>query len=125
MSTAKSKQINSTLLAPVNANETLGPRGRDLEGADSPAGAPSKRRKTRSRSKIEINNDQNEIQSEEEDDYESDHMSDIIPADLDGFHSAWQKTINHVVKAIVSIRFCQVAPFDTDGKKKNTIDQVK
>lgn len=106
-----STQVNmsSAPLTPEKQALPLLPKDRNFEGGDSPASTtstyPAKRRKV-------------DPLHEEEDALSSDDvpMSDVLPIASDLKPSKWQGTINNVVKAIVSIRFSQVAAFDTEGK---------
>lgn len=105
----------STPLTPEKQTFPLLPKDRNFEGGDSPASTtstyPAKRRKV----------DPSEEEDEDEDALLSDDvcMTDVLPITTSELKpSKWQGTINNVVKAIVSIRFSQVAAFDTEGKKK-------
>lgn len=84
------------------------PKDRNFEGGDSPASTtptyPAKRRK------IDPLEDEDALS-------EDVPMSDVLPINSELKPSKWQGTINNVVKAIVSIRFSQVAAFDTEGNK--------
>lgn len=95
------------------------PRNRDLEDIDSPAATsnvPAKRRRLSREQDLEANGeDHNEVgdsmydDSMDMDDLDaSSKISPVIP-------HKWQLTIEKVIKAIVSIRFSQVAAFDTEG----------
>ncbi|KAI8391518.1 trypsin-like cysteine/serine peptidase domain-containing protein [Radiomyces spectabilis] len=91
------------------------PKDRNMEGGDSPAGTPrtypSKRRKV---DPNELNGKGHHLAEQEVD--SDDDMTDIPTSDISPSDpSKWQTTINNVVKAIVSIRFSQVAAFDTEG----------
>lgn len=83
------------------------PKDRDFEGADSPAATPcqpAKRRKVvngTSNSNLNDTTDRETMLLDE-------RALDLKP-------TKWQSTIEQVVKAIVSIRFSQVAAFDTEG----------
>lgn len=83
------------------------PKDCNFEGGDSPASTasayPAKRRKVDSQ-----NDDATSLNDLP--------MTDILPIEPELKPSKWQGTINNVVKAIVSIRFSQVAAFDTEGK---------
>lgn len=100
--------MSSAPLTPEKQALPLLPKDRNFEGGDSPASTtstyPAKRRKV-------------DPLHEEEDALSSDDvpMSDVLPIASDLKPSKWQGTINNVVKAIVSIRFSQVAAFDTEG----------
>lgn len=105
--------MSHTPLSPEKASSLpLLPKDRNFEGGDSPASTPStypaKRRK------VEPSFRQGE---EEEDALSADDavMTDALPIIPELKPSKWQGTINNVVKAIVSIRFSQVAAFDTEG----------
>lgn len=82
------------------------PKNREFEGGDSPALTPEsypfKRRKTGGDNTAVNNGILNNL-SESLSEYSSSNSS------------LWQETIEKVVKAIVSIRFSQVAAFDTEG----------
>lgn len=113
----------STPLTPEKQSFPLLPKDRNFEGGDSPASTtstyPAKRRKV----------DPSEEEEEDEDALLSDDvsMTDVLPIISELKPSKWQGTINSVVKAIVSIRFSQVAAFDTEGnrsQKKPTITTV-
>jgi hypothetical protein len=84
------------------------PKDRNFEGGDSPASTastyPAKRRK--------VDPHADDDASSSSDDAP---MSDVLPIEPELKPSKWQGTINNVVKAIVSIRFSQVAAFDTEG----------
>jgi hypothetical protein len=101
--------MSSTPLTPEKQALPLLPKDRNFEGGDSPASTtatyPAKRRK------VDPSNE------EEEDALLSDDvsMTDVLPITTELKPSRWQGTINNVVKAIVSIRFSQVAAFDTEG----------
>lgn len=100
--------MSSTPLTPEKQALPLLPKDRNFEGGDSPASTtstyPAKRRKV-------------DPLREEEDALSSDDvsMADVLPIASELKPSKWQGTINNVVKAIVSIRFSQVAAFDTEG----------
>ncbi|KAI8989322.1 trypsin-like cysteine/serine peptidase domain-containing protein [Pilobolus umbonatus] len=83
------------------------PHDRDFEGGDSPASTtlnyPVKRRK------VDLSADEDALSNEDV------PMSDVLALDAELKPSKWQGTINNIVKAIVSIRFSQVAAFDTEG----------
>lgn len=92
-------------LVPEHIDRTL-PKDHNFEGGDSPASTPTlhaaKRRK--------MDTTTNPLNG------------DLAPAAaLEGASlsnpSKWQDTIESIVKAIVSIRFSQVAAFDTEGKR--------
>jgi hypothetical protein len=92
----------STPLTPEKSNMLpLLPKDRNFEGGDSPAsttsGHPAKRRKV-------------DLQDDQENAYDT-----VMTDNVELKPSKWQGTINNVVKAIVSIRFSQVAAFDTEG----------
>lgn len=106
-----------------NATLPLFPKDRNFEGGDSPATTPSthpaKRRRVGSRD-VQYDGEQQQI--------ENDRRGSMSPADVDDMPVSdispvnppeWQKTIEKVVKAIVSIRFSQVAAFDTEGTRNN------
>lgn len=96
----------STPLTPDKQSLPLLPKDRNFEGGDSPASTtstyPAKRRK------IDPLEDEDALS-------EDVPMADVLPINSDLKPSKWQATINNVVKAIVSIRFSQVAAFDTEG----------
>lgn len=48
-----------------------------------------------------------------ESDGDESRLLPLAPATADT--AEWQATIEKVVRNVVSIHFCQVAPFDTDG----------
>ncbi|KAI8641222.1 trypsin-like cysteine/serine peptidase domain-containing protein [Parasitella parasitica] len=105
--------MNNTRLTPEKVSSLpLLPKDRNFEGGDSPASTtstyPAKRRKVDSLSH----------QHQEEEDAlleDAAAMTDALPIIPELKPSRWQGTINNVVKAIVSIRFSQVAAFDTEG----------
>lgn len=104
--------MSDTPLSPEKASSLpLLPKDRNFEGGDSPASTPStypaKRRKVEPSFR----------QGQEEDALSADDavMTDALPIIPELKPSRWQGTINNVVKAIVSIRFSQVAAFDTEG----------
>ncbi|KAL7312433.1 hypothetical protein PS15m_008193 [Mucor circinelloides] len=103
--------MSNTPLSPEKVSSLpLLPKDRNFEGGDSPASTtstyPAKRRKVESLFR----------QGEEEDALSDDAvMTDALPIVPELKPSKWQGTINNVVKAIVSIRFSQVAAFDTEG----------
>lgn len=103
--------MSNTPLSPEKVSSLpLLPKDRNFEGGDSPASTastyPAKRRKVESSFR----------QGEEEDALSDDAvMTDALPIVPELKPSKWQGTINNVVKAIVSIRFSQVAAFDTEG----------
>ncbi|KAF7728833.1 hypothetical protein EC973_005459 [Apophysomyces ossiformis] len=101
--------MNSASLTPEHPDLPLLPKDRNIEGGDSPAATPSahpaKRRKVDKDLISHINDELDEDQTMEG------CLSEISPLKP----SKWQNTINDVVKAIVSIRFSQVAAFDTEG----------
>lgn len=87
------------------------PKDRDFEGADSPAATPcqpAKRRKV-------VNGTSNTVNdtTDRETMLLDERALDLKP-------TKWQSTIEQVVKAIVSIRFSQVAAFDTEGTTTTT-----
>jgi hypothetical protein len=98
--------MSNTPLTPEKSLLPLLPKDRNFEGGDSPASTastyPAKRRK---------------VDPHDEDASSSDDapMADVLPIEPELKPSKWQGTINNVVKAIVSIRFSQVAAFDTEG----------
>ncbi|KAI8327906.1 trypsin-like cysteine/serine peptidase domain-containing protein [Choanephora cucurbitarum] len=98
--------MSNTPLSPEKHSMPLLPKDHNFEGGDSPASNmgsyPSKRRKL-------------DADSMEEDDGVNGYISDGFPIAPELKPSKWQGTINTVVKAIVSIRFSQVAAFDTEG----------
>lgn len=101
--------MSDTPLSPEKQAMPLLPKDHNFEGGDSPASNmgnyPSKRRKL-------------DAESIEDDVYQNDGFP--IAPELKP--SKWQGTINNVIKAIVSIRFSQVAAFDTEGnKEKNSL----
>ncbi|KAI7906451.1 trypsin-like cysteine/serine peptidase domain-containing protein [Cokeromyces recurvatus] len=100
--------MSNTPLSPAKTAVPLLPKDFNLEGGDSPASTttsyPVKRRKIDSTDLNEEN-----LLSDDE------HMTDALPFTSEFKPSKWQGTINNVVKAIVSIRFSQVAAFDTEG----------
>ena len=110
-------------MIPQQGNQPLLPKERNFEGGDSPAPNqhPAKRRKREDHngtsSVVEEQTTENEHRDgiKEEDNMVLDEQpaSDIAPLKP----TKWQSTIEKVVKAIVSIRFSQVAAFDTEGKK--------
>ena len=113
-------------MIPQHGNQPLLPKERNFEGGDSPAANqhPAKRRKREDHndtSSVEEQTTENEHRDgiKEEDNMVLDEQptSDIAPLKP----TKWQSTIEKVVKAIVSIRFSQVAAFDTEGKTKNII----
>jgi hypothetical protein len=92
-------------LVPEHIDRTF-PKDHNFEGGDSPASTPSlhaaKRRKMDPTTNLT--------------------NGDLAPAaTMDSASlsnpSKWQDTIESIVKAIVSIRFSQVAAFDTEGKR--------
>lgn len=105
--------MSGTPLTPEKQPLPLLPKDRNFEGGDSPASTsstyPAKRRKV----------DQSHLDEEEEDHAslsDDAHMTDVLHINGELKPSKWQATINNVVKAIVSIRFSQVAAFDTEGE---------
>lgn len=48
-------------------------------------------------------------------DYDSDDMRSVTHIGASGDTVEWQRTIEKVVKNVVSIHFCQTAAFDTDS----------
>lgn len=105
--------MSNTPLSPEKLSLPLLPKDHNFEGGDSPASTastyPAKRRK------VDLANE------EEEDALSVDvPMSDVLPIASVLKPSKWQGTINNVVKAIVSIRFSQVAAFDTEGELSKT-----
>ncbi|KAG2221733.1 hypothetical protein INT45_007139 [Circinella minor] len=107
-------------MIPQQGNQPLLPKERNFEGGDSPAPNqhPAKRRKREDyngNSSFEEQTTENEHRDgiKEEDNMLLDEQpaSDIAPLKP----TKWQSTIEKVVKAIVSIRFSQVAAFDTEG----------
>lgn len=48
-------------------------------------------------------------------DYDSDDMRSVAHIGASGDTVEWQRTIEKVVKNVVSIHFCQTAAFDTDS----------
>ncbi|KAI7875288.1 trypsin-like serine protease [Lichtheimia hyalospora FSU 10163] len=90
---------------PTRESVPVFPKDRDFEGADSPAATPlqpAKRRKVVNGTSNTVNDTDRETMLLDE------RALDLKP-------TKWQSTIEQVVKAIVSIRFSQVAAFDTEG----------
>jgi hypothetical protein len=104
--------MSGTPLTPEKQPLPLLPKDRNFEGGDSPASTtasyPAKRRKV-----VPTHEEEEEDASLSDDT----SMVDILPINGELKPSKWQATINNVVKAIVSIRFSQVAAFDTEGSK--------
>ncbi|KAI9008742.1 trypsin-like cysteine/serine peptidase domain-containing protein [Phycomyces nitens] len=93
------------------------PKDHNLEGGDSPAATPSsspaKRRKLDTRDITLVNISDDEMEPTISTDVP---MADVQLDEISPFKpTKWQNTINKLVKAIVSIRFSQVAAFDTEG----------
>ncbi|KAI9485978.1 MAG: trypsin-like cysteine/serine peptidase domain-containing protein [Benjaminiella poitrasii] len=102
--------MSNTPLSPAKTSIPLLPKDLNFEGGDSPASTtatyPAKRRKI----------DSSLPDPREEDVLLDDEcLTDVNPFTSEFKPSKWQGTINNVVKAIVSIRFSQVAAFDTEG----------
>lgn len=118
--------MSNTPLTPEKVSSLpLLPKDRNFEGGDSPASTtstyPAKRRKVESSFRQEEGRDALS---------DDDLMTDAMPIIPELKPSKWQGTINNVVKAIVSIRFSQVAAFDTEGYclnilKFNEIEALK
>lgn len=102
------KTMSNAPLSPDKLSLPLLPKDHNFEGGDSPASTasnyPAKRRKVDPK-----------LQDDDDALSEDDIMTDAIPIVPELKPSKWQATINNVVKAIVSIRFSQVAAFDTEG----------
>ncbi|KAI8136868.1 trypsin-like cysteine/serine peptidase domain-containing protein, partial [Fennellomyces sp. T-0311] len=102
-------------MIPNHDQPTL-PKERNFEGGDSPAPNqhPAKRRK-----RDEHNGTSEQVENEHRDGVITEDMVIDQPVPVSGIPplkpSRWQSTIEKVVKAIVSIRFSQVAAFDTEG----------
>lgn len=107
---------NNKLQPNAEKNGYQAPRNPDLEGIDSPASTsnlPAKRRRLSREQDLDANGNDHEDATYEDamemDDYDvSSEISPVIP-------HKWQLTIEKVIRAIVSIRFSQVAAFDTEG----------
>ncbi|KAI8970390.1 trypsin-like cysteine/serine peptidase domain-containing protein [Mycotypha africana] len=109
---------NTPLTAEKSATAAapLLPRDRNFEGGDSPAATP--RSSPAKRRKIDPTLKNSTEQNDEDDPSPITNdtaMTESMPIDPSSKPSQWQATINQVVKAIVSIRFSQVAAFDTEG----------
>ncbi|KAJ8653489.1 hypothetical protein O0I10_010817 [Lichtheimia ornata] len=85
------------------------PKDRDFEGADSPAATPCQPAKRRKVVNGTSNSNLNDTTTTDRETMLLDERA------LDLKPTKWQSTIEQVVKAIVSIRFSQVAAFDTEG----------
>ncbi|KAI8047710.1 trypsin-like cysteine/serine peptidase domain-containing protein [Gilbertella persicaria] len=98
--------MSNTPLTPEKQTMPLIPKDHNFEGGDSPASNmdtyPAKRRKI-------------DLQDEDALSDDDTSMHNGLPIDSEFKPSKWQGTINTIVKAIVSIRFSQVAAFDTEG----------
>lgn len=95
------------------------PKDRDFEGADSPAATPCQPAKRRKVVNGTSNSNLNDTTTTDRETMLLDERA------LDLKPTKWQSTIEQVVKAIVSIRFSQVAAFDTEGTTTTTAIQDK